>query len=67
MRKPAESVFSTIVDVLWKHPNIIVEKKSEWPNIFKHIIYTFSNMALRFEAICIINTGSLQDAHSLSK
>lgn len=22
MRKPAESVFSTIVDTLWKHPNI---------------------------------------------
>lgn len=27
MRKPAESVFSTIVDTLWKHPNIIIEKK----------------------------------------
>lgn len=68
MRKPAESVFSTIVDTLWKHPNIIIEKNQK-VQIFadKHIIYTFPNMVLRFWTICVINTGPQQDVHSLSK
>lgn len=68
MRKPAESVFSTIVDLLWKHPNIIIEKNQKG-QIFadKHIIYTFPSMVLRFWTICIINTGPQQDVHSRSK